>query len=153
MTEKERIYNETDYLFNCDFMSDEFDADDSYEHYDRAQELLKNHKWSTIFSIWFDYLKNKCDTPEKTINFLNLFLYYGGTDEAIKNPYEFIGYIYYKIDLDKYWDVAGELLEGITISILENSGVVNTVQNPYYSPLEDPEIIASKQRWRNKDEQ
>ncbi len=152
MTEMEKINLETEYLFNCDYMSNEFDADDSYEHYDRAKELLKNHKWEIIFSAWFDYLQKKCNKPDQVINFLNLFLYYGGTDEAIKNPYDFIGYLYYKIDLDKYWDDAGELLEGITISILENGGKVNTVQNPYYSPLKDPEIFASVQRWRNKDE-
>lgn len=144
------LKNTTRYLFECDYFADEFDANDSYEHYDRAQMLMKEYKWCEIFEEWFKYLLENCKTPKEVINFVNLFSYYGGQDQAIRDPYDFIGYIYYRVDMDQYWDEAGELFEGVTITILENCGKINTVKNPYYSPDKDPELIASIQRWRNK---
>lgn len=146
------IFETTQFLFGCDFFSEDFDANDTYEHYDCAQKQMEECKWSDVFDSWFQYLITNCDTPKKVINFVNLFSYYGGQDQAIKNPYEFIGYLYYIVDMKRYWDEAGDLFDGVSISILENCGKVNTVKNPYYSPNNDPEIIAAIHRWENNNE-
>lgn len=144
------ISDVTKYLFDCDFFAEEFDADDSYEHYDCARKQMAENKWSEVYNSWSEYLMSNCDTPEKVINFVNLFSYYGGQDQEIKNPYDFLGYIYCRVDMSIYWDTAGDLFDSVAISILENCGKINIVKNPYYSANKDPEIIASVQRWKDK---
>lgn len=146
----EKIAAMTEYLFGCDFFADDFDADEKYDHYDCAQKLMEEYKWSDIYDAWIDYLVNNCDAPEKVINFVNLFSYYGGQDQAVKDPYYFLGYIYCVVDMEKYWDEAGSVFDGIAISLLENCGKVNVVKNPYYSPEIDPEVMVSVQKWRKR---
>lgn len=43
-----------------------------------------------------------------------------------------------------------DLFDSVAINLLESCGKINTVKNPYYSPLKDSEIIASVQKWRDK---
>ena len=43
--------------------------------------------------------------------------------------------------MDKYWNEAGELFEGLAINILSKSGLVNTMSDPYYNPMKDSRII------------
>ncbi|MCR4686010.1 MAG: hypothetical protein K5659_00385 [Lachnospiraceae bacterium] len=144
------IKSETEYLFGCDYFSDDFDDDELCEHLNRAKTLLKTHKWSEIFDEWNHYLLHNCRTPEEVINFVNLFFYYGGQDEAVKEPYKFLGYLYYMVDMDKYWDDAGDLFDSLSISMLENSGNINIVKNPYYTALEDPKIKSAVNEWKVK---
>lgn len=144
------LLDTTNYLFNCDYFAEDFDANDTYEHYDCAQKQKEEYKWADVYNSWFTFLLEKCDTPERVINFVNLFSYYGGQDQATKEPYELLGYIFYKVDMNQYWEEAGSLFDGVAVTLLENCGKINTVKNPYYSPSKDPELIASIQRWGNK---
>ena len=143
------ISNTTTYLFNCDFFADDFDPEGHEEHLECAEKLIDTYPWNDIFNSWNEYLHNNCKTPESVINYCNLFLYYGGQDQFIPNPYEFLGYIYYMVDIDKYWDQAGEFLDGLSISILEKSGEISTVKNPYYQSWTDPKMIAAIERYRS----
>ena len=77
MQNNSTIKNETEYLFRCDFFSDEFDPDGEEEHLDRADNLLEAYPWKDIFNSWHDFLHANCKTPEEVINFCNLFFYYG----------------------------------------------------------------------------
>lgn len=141
----------TEYLFNCDFSSDNFDPDNNEEHYDVATKLLQNYSWNDIFNAWNDYLHQNCKTPESIINFCNLYTYYGGLDYYVPHPYDFIGYIYYMVDINKYWNEAGDLLDNMAITILENSGDLSTTQDPYYQSWKDPRILNAIEEWRKKD--
>ena len=140
MTDINKIKNETEYLFKCDFFSDEFDPDGEEEHLDRADNLLEAYPWKDIFNSWNDFLHANCKTPEEVINFCNLFYYYGGTDQFIPEPYSFLGYIFSIVDWDKNWDTAGDFLDGFCISILEKAGEVSLVKDPYYQPWNDPKL-------------
>ena len=68
----------------------------------------------------------------------------------MKEPYKFLGYLYYMVDMDKYWDDAGDLFDSLSISMLENSGNINIVKNPYYTALEDPKIKSAVNEWKVK---
>ncbi len=145
-----KISEVTKYLFDCDFFAEEFDENDTYEHYDCAQKLMEENKWDEIYDAWYDYLINCCQTPDSVINYVNLYIYYGGQDQAIRNPYEFLGYIYCMVNMDQYWDSVGELFDGLSINILENCGKANIVKNPYYNPEKDPKLLESIQEWRKR---
>lgn len=131
----------TNYLLNCCFTDDSFDPEGHEEHLQASWELFENYSWEEIAPVWLDHLYTNCKTPEEVINFVNLFVYYEAADHPINDPIRFIGYLYYKVDMDKYWEQAGELFEGVAITILSKSGLVNTMADPYYNPMKDSRII------------
>jgi hypothetical protein len=112
--------------------------------------LFDNYAWADIYPVWVQYLHTKCETPEDVINFVNLYIYYEAANQAVPNPVEFISYIFFKVDMDKYWDEAGELFDGLAINILSKQGLVNMMENPYYSPLKDERILSGISTWKNK---
>ena len=140
MDDKKMILETTEYLFGCDFFADDFDPEGKEEHLDQVNELLEKYLWKDIFDAWSKYLYEKCETPEEVINFCNLFFYYGGQDQFIPDPYKFLGYIIYKVDLDKNWDLAGDIVDSIGVSILEKSGNLSLLNDPNYQLWNDPQI-------------
>ena len=131
----------TDYLFHCSFTDDSFDPEEHEEHLKTSWDLFEKYNWADIYPVWMRHLHEKCSTPEDVINFINLYVYYEAADFPIDDPFEFIGYIYSRIDMDKYWDEAGDLIDSLAINILSNQGLVNLMENPYYSPLKDERIL------------
>lgn len=140
MTNIESINIMTEYLFRCDFFSDEFDPEGKEEHLDKAYDLLEAYPWKDILTSWNAFLHTNCKTPEAVINFCNLFYYYGGTDQFIPEPYSFLGYIFSIVDWDQFWDTAGDFLDSFCISILEKAGEISLMKDPYYQPWKDPKL-------------
>ena len=134
------------YLFNCCFT----DAEDHEDHLKMSWELFDNYAWLDIYPVWIQYLHAKCEMPEDVINFVNLYVYYEVADQTVPNPVEFLSYLYFKIDMEKYWDEAGELFDGLAVNIFSRQGLVNIMENPYYSPLKDERILSDVAAWKNK---
>ena len=149
MNDKEYIQSETNYLFDYNFNDDSIPEEVEEAHLDRATALLDNYSWNDIFECWFEYLKTNCNTPEEVINWANLFFWFGGYERAIPDPYNFLGYLYYKVDVAKYVDDAQTVFAGIAIGILEKLGNVRLINTPNYAPETDPEILAAVERWKN----
>lgn len=139
----------TQYLFNCDFFDDEFDPEGNEIHLDKAQELQETFSWNDIVAEWHNYLYANCHTADEIINFANLFMYYGGTNEFNPEPYKFLGYLYAGVDLNVYWDRAGDLFDSISIDILGNQQLIDLREDPYYNPLKDPLILSEVEKWKN----
>ena len=139
----------TTYLFNCDFFSDSFDPEGKEEHLDKAQELQESFPWVDIINEWHNYLYTNCLTAEEVINFANLFFYYEGADDYNPNPYKFIGYLYARVDMDIYWDQAGDLFDSIAIDILSNQQLIDITENPYYNPLKDKKVLDETIKWKS----
>jgi len=138
----------TSYLFDCDFLSDNFDPEGKEEHLNKAQELQESFPWIDIISEWHTYLYTNCNTAESVINFANLFFYYGGADEYNPDPYKFIGFLYAKVDMGTYWYQAGDLFDSIAVDILSNQQLINISEDPYYNPLKDQKIIDEMENWK-----
>ena len=154
MTDKTNLKEMTEYLFNCNFFSDDFDPEGNETHLQCAEELLSSWSFNDVFKEWNKFLREKCHTPESVINFCNLFSYYGGQDYYISNAYDFVGYIYYMVDIEKYWDECGDFLDGLCISILAKSGDISLSKNPCYQSWTDPKVLARVEKYRlrnNKD--
>jgi len=64
-------------------------------------------------------------------------------------PYKFLGYILYRVDMDKYYDAAYNAFEAISLDILEYQNLINLNENPYYDPLKDPNILNAVAKWEN----
>ena len=131
----------TNYLLNCCFTDDSFDTEEHEDHLQASWELFENYSWEEIYPVWMKHLYMNCKTPEEVINFVNLFVYYEASDRPISDPIKFIGYLYYKVDMDKYWNQAGELFGGLAIGLLSKSGLVDPIADPYYNPMKDSRIL------------
>lgn len=150
MINPQNITETTEYLFNCNFFDESFDPDGSETHQELAEEVMSNNLWQDVFTSWNKYLRNNCSTPEAVINFCNLFVYYGGTENPIRDPYDFLGYIFSKVDLDKYWDTAGELLDGLAVAILQRTGDISLAKNPFYQSWKDPKLIKAAEKYKKQ---
>ena len=144
----ESIKNITLYLFDCDFFSDDFDPEGKEEHLEKAWELQRTFPWIDIIKEWHNYLYTNCHTAESVINFANLFFYYEGADDYNPEPYKFLGYLYARVDMDKYWHEAGDLFDSIAIDILSNQQLMSLFDNPYYDPLKDKKVLAEVTKWK-----
>ena len=144
-----KIISETEYLFNRDFYDTTLSEAEEEEYEERAEELIASYPWEDIFTCWFDYLKKNCHNELAVINWANLFFFYGGADMPIENPYDFLGYLYSKVDTYKYVEDGQHIFDSIVISILEPLGYIDLIEDPYYAPEKDHNIIKAKEKWLN----
>jgi len=144
------IQEYTDYLFHCNFTDESFDPEDHEDHLKASWELFDNYVWNEIYPVWTQYLHTHCATAEEVINFANLFVYYEAAEKPVPDSIEFISYLYYRVDMDKYWDEAGDLFDSIATSVLSKSGLISLMDDPYYSPLKDERILNGINMWKEQ---
>lgn len=132
----------SNYLLNCCFTDDSFDTEDHEDHLETSWELFESYRWDDIYPVWMHHLHAECSTPADVINFVNLYVYYDVASMKIPDPLDFISYLYYRVDMDEYWDEAGELFESLAINVLSNHGLVNMIKDPYYNPMKDERILS-----------
>lgn len=137
-------------LFSQDFFDDSFDPDGQETNLDKAQELMEQYPWNDIITTWHEYLFTNCNTPEEVINYANLFIYYGGTDGYNSDPYKFLGYLFYRVDMDVYYDTAYNVFEAIALDILSYQNLIDLSEDPYYTPLKDSKILKEIDIWKNE---
>ncbi len=137
----------TNYLFNCQFNSADFDPEGKENHLDIAEEMKEKYSWKKIIVEWVAYLYEKCNTPQQVLNYCNLFIYYGGADNYVPDVYKFSGYLIYKTETLLADSDVFNLIDGLIISILEYQGLINLNDNPYYSIEKDEKIIFEKKKW------
>ena len=136
-----------DYLFNFKYL----DCKELDERIQLAREIINNNEWLDVYNEWFNYLKSNCKREDEIINFYQLLYNYIEFDMHVPYPnnlYDFIAYMYAKIDLDKYYDDYGDLLDALAIEILENSNELDIESNPYYKYWEDPKVIEYSKKYK-----
>ena len=119
---------------------------------DRAAQLIADYDWRDTFSTWSQFLYENCTTPESVVNFANLFWWYSGQDHVIPDPYDFLGYLYYRVDLEPETYDGGTVLDIITTTILPRAGYTEAdlVLHPDHLLENDPKLIASVDAYKNK---
>jgi hypothetical protein len=140
----------TEYLFNRDYDEELTDEEDE-ALWDVAKQQIKDFGWENTFESWKEYLFSKCITPESVVNFANLFWCYCLGEYVIADPYNFLGYMYYRIDMNpsKYDDL--DILDGLAITILPKAGFseADLMKHPNYSPLMDEKLIAEVEKFKS----
>ena len=116
-----------------------------------ADRQISAFGWDETFKSWKKYLFTECKTPESAINFANLFWSYGGQDHPVSEPYEFLGYFYFRIDFDTEKHDAGGILDSLAIALLPRAGYsyADPNINCDYVPELDPRIIAAAKAWKS----
>ena len=115
-----------------------------------AQEILENNSWSDVFWHFNHYLRNECQNEDDVINFVYWFVDDLGLSFSIPSeydPYDLVGYILSKIDLEKRWDDCGGILDDFANVALR----INLMKDPCYQFWRDPKIIEICKRYGGRD--
>lgn len=155
---KEVIDADTCRLYGC--LYDEISHRELHELTDLAESMIAEYGSAAVIRRWEEYLYSRCTTPESVVNFANLFWCYGGYEYRISDACRFLGYIFYRIgfDPDTYdygedkYDVTG-ILDSIATCVMVKAGYghADQVRNPYYTPENDPLIMAEVRAFRQTD--
>ncbi len=138
------------YLFDCNFFDEDFDPEGNETHQDFAGNVLAKYNWEDVYNWFFCHLTTDCISAEAVYNALNLYYCYCFDEYPIRNPYELIGYILARIDLDAHWDEYGDFIDGFANSILQKTGNIDLQKDPYYQCWKDPHVQQSVEEWRKK---
>ena len=99
------------------------------------------NNWKEIFESIKEYVVEKVKTEDQIINFVSHYMGYGFTRKVIDYPYQFVAYFYKHFDVDKNWENGGERIDDFATSILENSGCIDLVKDPYYNTAKDKKLL------------
>ena len=143
----------TEYLYNRDYDEELTDEEDE-ALWDVAKQQIKDFGWEKTFESWKEYLFSKCITPESVVNFANLFWCYCCCDYIIQDPYHFLCYMYYRIDMNtsKYDDMS--ILDSIATNILPKAGYscADLMKHPLYTPEMDERLLAEVEKFKKEAE-
>lgn len=127
----------------------------------KARECIDKYGWDVAFPVWREYLYNKCTTRDDVYGFilvldsLTIFDFDRMTSSFgyhIENPYEFLGYIYYRLGTP----IDGQamcIMDVLSPEILIHSAGrkdLDTMYNSRYIPEKDPLIIEAVDKWKQK---
>lgn len=136
-----------------------WDIDITEEEEDKLLEsanlLVAEYNWPTVYDAAFDYLKTECKSPESAVNFAHNYWGYGWADNPIPNPYEFLGYFYYRIDFETAKYDSMDILDSLCITILPKAGFskADLYLNTQYMPESDPKIIAAVEEYKEQEKE
>ena len=146
----ESLHKDMKYLFDCNYFDDSFDPEGNEEHQIFAEAVLAKYSWEEIYNWFFLHLTTNCTSAEAVYNALNLYLYYCFDEYPVQNPYELIGYILARIDLTVYWDEYGDFIDGFVNVILQKTGNLDLIKEPYYQCWKDPIVLKTVNEWKKK---
>lgn len=135
-------------LFNQDYFSDEFEPEGKVEQL--AEEVLNDYTEDEIYNWFYNHLVSSCHTAQEVYNAINLYYCYSFDKIHINDLYDFLGYIFWKIDVENNWQEYGDFTDSFAIGLLERAGLVDLVVNPYYQSWHDEKIKNSIENWRTK---
>lgn len=136
------LIEEISLLYNR-FWDEELSEDEQYKLEDYAEKVIKKYGWAKVCDAACNYLYTHCTSPESVINFAHLYWNYGWHEYALSKPYEFLGYFYYRIDMDTARYDEMDILDSLATSILRKSGYAEAdlYHHPNYLPETDPMLL------------
>ncbi|MBO4408241.1 MAG: hypothetical protein J5786_03090 [Clostridiales bacterium] len=144
------IKNKTAELFGVSFEGDDFSKTKD-ALYKSAQTLIEDAGWRATYEAWFEYLIQKCKTPELVINFVHLIRYYDDFSHVIPDPYRFLGYFYFRLELNPAKYDAVDNMDEMSFEVLMKAGIKEDLWlDDSYIPEKDPEIIKAVERWKEE---
>lgn len=139
--EELKFKKEIEYLFDCDYFSDDFDPAGNEEHAKFADKLVSENMWEDVFETIKQYVSENVKTEKQIVNFVNHYMGYGFARKVIDYPYQFIAYFYKYFDVDKNWDNGGESIDSFATCILDTCDCIDLVEDPYYDASKDKKLL------------
>lgn len=146
------IEDTVNYLFDRDF--NEEITDEQEDELDKCfNEAISKYGWDKTFEAIDSYMRLKCLDGNEATNFALWFSFYRCSEAGkINEPYRFLGYLYYRMELEPWKYDALDIMDGLVKDILsnENDKRCDPFWNEEYKPENDPEIIAEVEKLRNE---
>lgn len=137
-------------LFGVSFRGEEFQRDKA-KLQESAENLIEEAGWDATYEAWFEYLIHNCTTPEHVLNFVHLIRYYDDFSHAIPDPYNFLGYFYYRLELNPAKYDAVDNMDEMSFEVLMRAGIKEDLWlDDSYVPEKDPEMIKAVEQWRER---
>lgn len=145
-------------LENC--IKNFFDTDSESMPYEewyilkkKTTRLVNEYGWDAVQQAFFCYVQTNCKTPEDIARTAYAYEGLGWNNKPVPDPYDFLGYLYYKAGFRKAPYRAACALDDLCITILPASGYpeANIYYHPYYAAEADPKMIAAVDRWRQRE--
>ena len=95
------LRNLTRKLFSQNVYDDSIPDEEFDKLEELAEEVIEKYGWNNVYSDWISYLYDECTTDDMVVNFATLFLNYDGCEKYNPDPYKFIAYLYYRVDVTK----------------------------------------------------
>lgn len=148
MNNKLSFITETLYARNLD--SENITDDEMYAYEDLAESAIQQFGWDAVFVSWNEYLRTNCKTGFDAVNFANLFYCYDGVKHPIPDPYGFLAFFYYLMDLKPAEFDAVDIMDGISTEILLRNGYLSQEQAYDYIPEKDDHMVAAVEKLMEK---
>lgn len=132
-----------DKLFDVDFQSN-FSEELVESLASLAEELIQKYGDEVVLKEWTNYLNDSINDQYSARNFAYAFFNYGGHNLKVKDPYPFLGLLFYKVgfsfhdepktnDENDFFD----LLDSIYTSLLLNAGIISEDDYFYVNVYQD----------------
>ncbi|MCD8287193.1 MAG: hypothetical protein LUD50_08225, partial [Clostridia bacterium] len=117
---------------------------------DKADNLIRKYGWDAVYPAWKEYLFT-CDTPDKVYDYALRYIYYDGLEHKVRDPYDFLGYVMYRLGPDNPYRKGDAFLD-LGIEMVSKSGRREAAgrYNPYYKPTKDPMVLAWVRMYRQE---
>ncbi len=129
----------SEYILSQDATRDYTD-EEIIELEETVNKLITQYTWPKVYETWIEYLHTKCKTDADVVNFAQNYFDYA-RDRHISDPIHFIAYLHYRVNTLEN-DDAMQIFDSLAISVLENAGLLDMMQNPLYTAERDPRIQA-----------
>lgn len=130
-------------LFNHDFLK--LNSEDKEKLDQLAVETLSDNSWEDVYSYFDQYLRTECNTEDDVINYVFLFIRYVGLNFNIPSqydPYDLIGFILSKVDLEKRWDDCDSFDDFANQALR-----IDLYRDPWYQFWRDPKVIEAAEKY------
>lgn len=120
---------------------------------EQTSNLVNQYGWDAVRQAFFHYVQTDCKTSEDIARVAYRYEGLNWNIKPVPDPYEFLGYLYYKAGFRKASYRAACALDDLATTILPASGYqeANIYYHPYYAAETDPKMIAAVERWRQRE--
>ena len=148
--EKSALYDNIIYLFNRHW-DDELSDEEEEQLQEKYDNLVNEYGWEVVFEAINRFMRTECLDGESACNFAHMYWGYNCYDpKSIVCPYSFLGYLFYRMNLEPWKYDAVDIMDGLVKDLLstENDKSHNPFWNADYIPEKDPDIIAEVEKLR-----
>lgn len=152
---KSKLYNDINFLFNRYWDEELTDEEDDMlqEKYDK---LVNEYGWEAVFEAIDKYMRTECLDGYSACNFAHMYWIYNCYGfKKIAFPNSFLGYLFYRMNLEPQKYDAVDIMDGLVKELLSTPD--NKSHDPFwntdYIPEKDPDIIKVVNKLRQENNQ
>ena len=146
------LYDSIIYLFNRHW-DEEITDEEEEKLQEKYDKLVNECGWEVVFEEINKYMRRECLDGNSACNFAHMYWGYNCySHKSISCPNSFLGYLFYRMDLEPWKYDAVDIMDGLVKDLLstENDKSHDPFWNTDYIPEKDPAIIAEVEKLRKE---